>query len=106
MEDLVQAMYDSDVMLYPTFHHGRRRWFCSYADAVAHYSLKDATGQRLGRGRVTVPLSVDEPPVEGLARSIRDLDANDLDRRAGSYCSRHCNAALHLRSSAVKIEEI
>jgi len=83
MEQLVQGLHDSDLMLYPTFHHG-------LATIVLQAMLiglpiicieGDATGRAVGdEAGITVPLSKAEPPAAGLARAIAAL-ASDEDRR-------------------------
>lgn len=84
MDRLVDVLHDSDVMLYPAFHHGlatvvlqamltRLPIICIEGDAIGR-----AVGQEAG---ITVSLSTDEPPAEGLARAISEL-ASDETRRA------------------------
>lgn len=83
MEQLLEALHDSDLMLYPTFHHG-------LATIVLQAMLTglpivciegDATGRAVGQeAGVTVPLSEEEPPTQGLARAIAAL-ASDEPRR-------------------------
>lgn len=84
MEQLVQALHDSDLLLYPTFHHG-------LATIVLQAMLTrlpiiciegDATGRTVGKeAGITVSLHADEQPAEVLARAIAEL-AGDEPRRA------------------------
>lgn len=84
MEQLVQALHDSDLMLYPTFHHGlstivlqamltRLPIICIEGDASGR-----AVGQEAG---ITVSLHAGEQPTEALACAIAEL-ASDEPRRA------------------------
>ncbi|MFA7637794.1 MAG: glycosyltransferase family 4 protein [Parvibaculum sp.] len=84
MDRLVETLHGSDLMIYPTFHHGlativlqamltRLPIICIEGDAIGR-----AVGQEAG---ITVPLSPDEVPAEGLARAIAEL-AEDEPRRA------------------------
>ncbi len=83
MEKLVTTLHDSDLMLYPTFHHG-------LATIVLQAMLTrlpiiciegDATGRVVGqKAGITVLLSSKEAPSEGLARAIKEL-AEDEPRR-------------------------
>lgn len=83
MEELVEALYDSDVMLYPTFHHG-------LATVVLQAMLTrlpviciegDATGRVIGqRAGITVPLDMEERPSAGIARAIANLAEDDHHR--------------------------
>ena len=91
MEDLVQALHDSDVMLYPTFHHG-------LATIVLQAMLTrlpiiciegDATGRTVGQeAGITVPLSHNEPPAQGLARAIVALAQNEPRRQTLASAAR------------------
>lgn len=83
MEHLVDTLHDSDMMLYPSFHHG-------LATIVLQAMLTglpvvciegDATGRAVGQeAGITVALSETECPACGLARAIADL-AQDEPRR-------------------------
>ena len=84
MERLIDELYQADVFLYPTFHHG-------LATVVLQAMLTglpiiciegDATGRAVGlEAGITVPLSLQVHPAEGLARAIAEL-AGDEPRRA------------------------
>ena len=84
MERLIDELYQADVFLYPTFHHG-------LATVVLQAMLTglpiiciegDATGRAVGlEAGITVPLSLKVHPAEGLARAIAEL-AGDEPRRA------------------------
>lgn len=110
MEQLVQALHDSDLMLYPTFHHG-------LATIVLQAMLTglpiiciegDATGRAVGdEAGITVPLSETHPPAAGLAGAIAAL-ASDEDRRQALAATarqisleRYSYQALTLRIEAV-----
>jgi glycosyltransferase involved in cell wall biosynthesis len=110
MEQLVQALHDSDLMLYPTFHHG-------LATIVLQAMLTglpiiciegDATGRAVGdEAGITVPLSETQPPAAGLAGAIAAL-ASDEDRRQALAATarrisleRYSYQALTLRIEAV-----
>lgn len=85
MERLVQALHDSDLMLYPSFHHG-------LATIVLQAMLTglpvlciegDATGRAVGQeAGITVPLFLAEPPAAGLARAIAALARDEPRRQA------------------------
>lgn len=85
MEQLVEELNYGDVFLYPSFHHG-------LATVVLQAMLTglpiiciegDATGRAVGQhAGITVPLSPDMPPVEGLAQAIASLDRDEERRQA------------------------
>lgn len=83
MEQLVHLLHESDLMLYPTFHHG-------LATIVLQAMLTglpiiciegDATGRTVGQtAGITVPLTNHESPSQGVARAIVDLAYDDPRR--------------------------
>lgn len=85
MNQLIQILHDSDIMLYPSFHHG-------LATIVLQGMLTglpvvciegDATGRAVGQeAGITVPLSVGEPPIVGLCKAINLLAKDEAKRRA------------------------
>lgn len=85
MAQLVEELNSGDVFLYPTFHHG-------LATIVLQAMLTglpiiciegDATGRAVGQvAGITVPLSPDIPPIEGLAQAIAALDSGEERRQA------------------------
>jgi glycosyltransferase involved in cell wall biosynthesis len=85
MERIVTLMEESDVFLYPSFHHG-------LATVVLQAMLTglpvvclegDATGRVVRQeAGVTVPLAADSDPVADLAAAIADLAADEDHRQA------------------------
>ena len=83
MATLIEALHESDVFIYPSFHHG-------LATIVLQAMLTglpivclqgDATSRAVGnRAGVTVPLSDDVDPVEGLAQALQMLARNEPER--------------------------
>lgn len=85
MEKLVNILHDSDLLLYPSFHHG-------LATIVLQAMLTglpvvciegDATGRTVGQeAGITALLSEAEPPAAGLAQAIVDLAQDEPRRQA------------------------
>lgn len=91
MERLVQVLHDSDLMVYPTFHHGLATIVlqamltglpvvCIEGDATCR-----AVGQDAG---ISVPLSEAEAPSAGLARAIAALAQDEPRRQALAAAAR------------------
>jgi glycosyltransferase involved in cell wall biosynthesis len=84
MAQLVEELHKGDVFLYPSFHHG-------LATIVLQAMLTglpiiciegDATSRAVGReAGITVPLTPDVPPAEGLAVAIAKLATDDAWRQ-------------------------
>lgn len=85
MERLVALMEESDIFLYPSFHHG-------LATVVLQAMLTglpvvciegDATGRAVRQAAgITVPLHLDHSPAEDLADAIEELAGDEPRRRA------------------------
>lgn len=91
MERVLDELHAGDIFLYPTFHHG-------LATIVLQAMLTglpiiciegDATGRAVGdEAGITVPLSPDSAPSEGLARAIAELAADEPRRQALAHAAR------------------
>lgn len=91
MLQLVDALHDADVFLYPSFHHG-------LATVVLQAMLTgvpvvciegDAIGRAIGQDAgITVRLSEERDPVEDLAAAIGSLASNETRRQAHAAASR------------------
>ncbi|MBS0124925.1 glycosyltransferase family 4 protein [Thetidibacter halocola] len=98
MERLIDELHAGDLFLYPSFHHG-------LATIVLQAMLTglpvvciagDATGRAVGQeAGVTVPLSEDEAPAEGLARAIGELAADEDRRQALAASARRIALERH-----------
>ncbi|MDE0952780.1 MAG: glycosyltransferase family 4 protein [Halioglobus sp.] len=91
MERLIDELYEGDVFLYPTFHHG-------LATIVLQAMLTglpiicvegDATGRAVGQEvGITVLLSEDEAPSTGIVRAITELAEDESRRQILSHNAR------------------
>lgn len=91
MDQLLMTLHDSDLMLYPSFHHG-------LATIVLQAMLTglpvvciegDATGRAVGQeAGITVRLSENEAPAAGLAQAIVALAQDEPRRRTLAAAAR------------------
>lgn len=84
MEALVQVLYDSDVFVYPSFHHGLATVvlqamltglpvICVEGDAISR-----AIGSRAG---ISVQMLKDADPVDGIVQALHMLAQNESERQ-------------------------
>ena len=88
MKRLVALMHESDIFLYPSFHHG-------LATVVLQAMLTglpvvcidgDATGRAVGQAAgITVPLHRDRNPADDVALAIRELAEDEPRRQALAF---------------------
>lgn len=109
MPQLVDALHDGDVFLYPSFHHG-------LATVVLQAMLSglpiiciegDATGRAVGQDAgITVPLSEKQDPADDLAAAIGALASDESRRQALAKASRRIALEAHsYETLARKIEK-
>lgn len=80
MERLVDVLHDSDLFIYPTFHHGLATIVLqAMRTGLPIVCIEgDATGRAVGQeAGITVPLSSKAPPAAGLAKAIIALDSDE-----------------------------
>lgn len=110
MKQVVEELHESDLMLYPTFHHG-------LATIVLQAMLTrlpviciegDATGRAIGQeAGITVPLSPNTSPAEGLAHAIVELWTDEPRRQALGHAARKIALELYsYEELAAQVSEV
>ena len=83
MESVTMELRESDVFIYPSFHHGLSTIVLqAMMTGLPVVCIEgDATSRAVGgRAGITVPLSDDADPVEGLAKALHKLAQNEPER--------------------------
>lgn len=110
MDVLIKELHESDVFIYPSFHHGLATIVLqAMMTGLPIVCLEgDATSRAVGaRAGITVPLSNDEEPVEGLANALRKLAQNESERQRLAAASREIAVEEYdYDNLAVKINKI
>jgi len=84
MDSLTKELHESDVFIYPSFHHGLSTMVLqAMLTGLPVVCVEgDATSRAVGlRAGITVPLSDDSDPVEGLALALQTLAHNEPERQ-------------------------
>lgn len=110
MSGLVQAMNQSDIFLYPSFHHGLSTVVLqAMLTGLPIVCLEgDATGRAVGQDAgITVALTADRDPVADLASAIQRLAADETYRQSlGRSAQAIARQRYAYRSLAERIDAI